>query len=376
MLSKIAFGNPKFKVIKLRFNLSVWLVIAMWIVILMSKYFMNGLSFGFDYGVFQPDGANYYYRTLTFLNIDPYSAANKVADWYLTNGFKHNVIDPMTLLPENNPVWYLSAPRVVYPFLSMPFVYFFGAYGMLVIPSIALLGLMLTVNWIAWRYRSVSIGFLFNFVLTASPTVSRWFIADITDGLLAFLVGLFAIICIKRLEISKVTNLILTAILILISSATRFSLPIWISIAIAFLLLKLYAEAITIFVTSVVGAIPLLYFGVNSAILPSSNSQSLVSKFVELPINSFKVFSVEFIQLLILDKLFLVTILVGIYAAWKLRKTFAGLIVLSVFMGVLLIGFINGTLGVNFRYQLPLLVFLFWATIEWLDFKKFQDNSS
>jgi hypothetical protein len=37
-----------------------------------------------------------------------------------------------------------------------------------------------------------------------------------------------------------------------------------------------------------------------------------------------------------------------------------------VFIGVLAIGFINGTLGVNFRYQLPLIPFMAWSLIHYL----------
>ena len=40
---------------------------------------------------------------------------------------------------------------------------------------------------------------------------------------------------------------------------------------------------------------------------------------------------------------------------------------IAVAVGVLSIGFINGTVGVNFRYQLPVIVFLAWAIFEYLE---------
>ena len=361
------------RLLTMSFGKSLLLIVTFWTVALVTRYFTNGISFGFDYGVFQPDGSNYYFRTLTFLGYTNDAASRVVSDWYLVHGFKHNVIDPSTLLPENNPVWYLSAPRVIYPALSVPFVYLLGATGMLIIPALSLLGIMITINWIAWRYRSSVLGLLFNFALISSPTVSRWFIANITDGLLAFLIGLYPLIYLNKSRMSLKVQDALIISLILISSATRFSLPIWFCIGLLLLMTKEVRGSIVVFVTALAGSVPLLIYGVNSAILPGAESQSLLDKLIIFPVNSFKVSLVEVAQLVVLDKILLLILAVGLFAAFETRKVFSGRIAFFVLLGVAIIGFLNGTLGVNFRYQLPIIVFLFWAIAEWVNSKKLSE---
>lgn len=344
-----------------RFSLP--LTLLLWLVAVTSRLMFNGAILGFDYAIYQPDGANYTYRALSFLYQNPLEAANKVSEWYALNGFKHNMIAPLTLLPENSPVWHLSAPRILYPVLSLPFVAALGIPGMLVIPILALLGIFLIVHQIAKTLMRPELGLLFSICIASSSTVSRWFVANLTDSLLALLVGLIIIIEIK---IKKLRNwILLVSVVVLLASATRFSVPIFLSLGLGYLLIKEVPKAVTLLLSGFLGGLPLLFFNSSSAVLPGSESDSLLEKLLDLPVQSIKVLVVETGQLVVLDRIFFVLVLVSLFCAIQLRNKI-GILTIAVLIGVLAIGFINGTLGVNFRYQLPFVPFMAWSFIHYL----------
>lgn len=342
---------------------SLALTLALWLVAVFSRLMFNGPILGFDYAIYQPDGANYTFRTLSFLYKDPLKAANEVSEWYALNGFKHNIIDPLTLLPENSPVWHLSAPRIVYPLLSLPFVAILGIPGMLVIPTLALLGTFLIVHQISRTLMRPELGLLFSIGIASSSSVSRWFVANLTDSLLAFLVGLLIVVEIK---VKKLWLwIVMVTIIVLLASATRFSVPIFLSLGLGYLLIKEIPKANTLLLSGFLGGIPLLFFNSSSAILPGSESDSLLKKVLDLPLQSIKVLVVESGQLVVLDRIFSFLVLFSLFCAFQLRNK-VGILTIAVFIGVLAIGFINGTLGVNFRYQLPLIPFMAWSFIHYL----------
>jgi hypothetical protein len=152
---------------------------------LISRLLFNGLSLNFDYGLYQPDGAHYFYRTLVFLGHDSFSASNQVADWYRLNGIKNNIFDPAILRPENEQLWGLVSPRLLYPLLSVPFVWLFGAAGMLVVPILSFLILSLFCFLFAKNHGSKNFGLILVFAVTLSPTILRWMISNVTDSLLS-----------------------------------------------------------------------------------------------------------------------------------------------------------------------------------------------
>ncbi len=342
---------------------SLALTLILWLVAVVSRLMFNGPILGFDYAIYQPDGANYTFRTLSFLYEDPLKAANEVSEWYALNGFKHNIIEPLALLPENSPVWHLSAPRILYPLLSLPFVAILGIPGMLVIPTLALLGTFVIVHQISRTLMRPELGLLFSIGIATSSSVSRWFVANLTDSLLAFLVGLLIVIEIK---VKKLWLwIVMITITVLLASATRFSIPIFISLGLGYLLIKEVPKAITLLLSGFLGGIPLLFFNSSSAILPGSQSDSLLKKVLDLPLQSIKVLVVESGQLVVLDRIFFFLVIFSLFCAFQLRNK-VGVLTIAVFIGVLAIGFINGTLGVNFRYQLPLIPFMAWSFIDYL----------
>ena len=70
------------------------LFVSLVFVSALSRLLFNGLYFNFDFGLYQPDGAHYLYRTLVFLGQDSISASNQATDWYRLNGYKNNIFDP------------------------------------------------------------------------------------------------------------------------------------------------------------------------------------------------------------------------------------------------------------------------------------------
>jgi len=343
----------------------------MWLIAVLSKLLFNGSVLGFDYAIYQPDGANYTFRTLSFLSGTPLEAATKVSEWYAIHGFKHNIIDPTTLLPENSPVWSLSAPRILYPVMSTPFVAILGIPGMLVIPILSLLGVMFVIHKIAKNMDCPEFGLLFNFVIICSTSVLRWFVANLTDGLLALLIGLIIIIELKVKE--RKTWITLVAITVLLASATRFSFPIFISLGLGYLLARETTKAVTLFVSGFIGALPLIYFANSNAVLPGTGKESLLDKLLNSPLQSLKVLVVEIGQLLVLDRIFLFLVVFSIFCAYQLRNR-VGVLTLATLLGVLAVGFLNGSLGVNFRYQLPLIPFMGWSFINYLKLVSSPDS--
>ena len=349
------------------------LTVLLWILVVSTRFYLNGFVYGLDYSLYHPDGAHYAYRTLTFLSSSDYKSALEVSNWYAVNGIRHNLIIPSELLPANNPVWHLVAPRILYPILSVPFVFMFGLSGMLVIPTLSLLGMMVVIHSIGRFYGRVEIGLLFNLLLLTSVTVNRWFVANITDGLLAFIVSLFILV---ELRVSSQKRWALyTFTLIMLASITRFSAPIFILVGLGFLVLKNYKKASVILLSTTLSAVPLLFFSIQSAFLPAAGNQTLIGKFLQFPVQSVKVFFIEVAQLMVLDRQFLILILFSIFCAISGSRT-TQILTINVLLGVFLIGFVNGTLGVNFRYQLPVIPFLAWSFIEYLSVSRKPTKTS
>ena len=79
--------------------MAYWFVLALGLVAIAAKYKYNGLVFGFDYGIYQPDGKYYTYMALDFINNDSKQSAQSVVNWYATHGFKGNIFQVSDLVP-------------------------------------------------------------------------------------------------------------------------------------------------------------------------------------------------------------------------------------------------------------------------------------
>lgn len=331
-------------------------------IAILSRLNFNGLILNFDYGIFQPDGSHYTYRTLTFLGIDSNIAANRVVDWYQIHGIKNNSFAPDFLTPENKEMWKLVSPRVLYSLLSVPFVHLIGINGMMVVPILSFLILIYSIFKMSEIYNKQMTGIATVIVITTSPTILRWMIADITDSLLAGLFGVVALVLAANK--SKYVWYFSIMSLILLTSLTRFCFPIWVAISFVYLINGMKAKASAIFVTSLLAFIPTLMLLPAVSFVPENSDRQEIQKLLQLPLSFIKVGFIEIAQLGALDRILLLFLIVSMFISIWSWKQLPSQLFLAVLTSVWFIGAINGTLGVNFRYQLPIIGFACWAILE------------
>ncbi len=337
------------------------LVLLIALVSAISRLKFNGLILDFDYDIYQPDGSHYAYRTLTFLGVDSNAAADRVVSWYQINGVKNNIFEPSFLTPENKEIWGITAPRVLYSFLSMPFVFLIGLPGMLVIPIFSFVLLVSCIFRLSEIYLKPWIGFLLALVLCTSPTILRWMIANITDSLLT---GLFAIVALVLTgNISKKTWFLLIFFLIVMTSLTRFCTPIWMAIAAVLWIHKERTKSFWVFLLSSISSLPTFLYMSDNAVLPADAEAQGLTKLFLLVKSYFEVGFFEIAQLAALDRGLLLLLTIATVLAFRYSKEISSRYFLAVLFAVWTIGAINGTIGVNFRYQLPVLAFACWVIL-------------
>jgi hypothetical protein len=180
-------------------------------------------------------------------------------------------------------------------------------------------------------------------------------VANITDSLL---VGLFAIVCLI-LESKKEGNFttLQLGIMILLTNATRFATPIWLAIALSDFIHGRRKTAILITVFALVVSIPTFLVQPSSSILPGEGDINLVEKLKAMPLSLGKILFIEIAQLAVIDRLLLFTLAISFFLAISNLKNDTNLRFILVLLSVWAIGALNGSLGVNFRYQLPVLPF-------------------
>ena len=336
-------------------------------VSIVSRVTFNGSFYNFDFGLFQPDGAHYTFRTLTFLGLSEIEAATRVIDWYTLYSVDTKHLTVESLIPASNPLWGLSLPRFVYPGLSILPVLFFGISGMLVIPIVSLIVVILVVQYLAVQSQKPVLGFLVCFVLLASPTFMRWMISNCTDSLLT---GLFtAYLFMYSKNYNAVKKGLLTGILIFLTSFTRFCLPIWIAIFLAEFFFKRKKKALfSWMLLSFIASLPavILQPGGNSAFLPERSGDDFFEKLLFLPISFARIGFIEIAELAALDRMLLLLLAIGMFLAIKRWGSVESVFFVSVFISVWTLGALNGVLGVNFRYQMPLIPFMAWVIIKGL----------
>jgi dolichyl-phosphate-mannose--protein O-mannosyl transferase len=128
------------------------------------------------------------------------------------------------------------------------------------------------------------------------------------------------------------------------------------------LIKKNYLSALFLIILSTVSNIPALT-QTSYMLLPQSED-GFWSKIAQLPIAAFEVGFIEIAQLAVLDRVLLFVIVVSIYFALTNRQKDSSMYFLAVFLSVWALGAVNGTLGVNFRYQLPVLIFCAWVLLD------------
>ena len=348
------------------------LITIVWAISVVSRLKFNGLAYGFDYGLYQPDGMHYTFRTLTFLGNSDLESARSVSEWYAANGIKHSQVNPTDLLPENNRVWGVVSPRILYPLLSVPFVALLGIPGMLAIPALSFLLLLITIYKLGKKYNQEGFSVILSLLLTTSVTTTRWMISNCTDALLAGIACLAVLVLIS--EVSDNKKMVTLSMVAVLGVITRFSLPIWVALALVICSYRKFRVGAILLLTSTLATIPTFLSQPDDAVLPGTSNLSGFDKLFLVPVSFVKIVFVELAQLAALDRIllfFLVSSLaIGVSKFKKLENRYLILVCLAVFG----IGAINGVAGVNFRYQLPMIPFMAWTLIAAASTNKLQWN--
>jgi hypothetical protein len=348
-------------------------VLALWVITVVTKYSYHGLVFGFDYGLYQPDGKYYTYMTLDLINHNSIESAQQVVNWYASNSFKGNIFNTSDLIPETSPIYSYISHRILYPLLSLPFVYFFGIPGMIAVPALSFLLLLYVILKVSSIYNFTYVGVIICFILSISPTVTRWMVINTTDALL---VGLFSysVILLNNLKSNAKIACIQLFPLIILTAATRFSLVFWVAIGLVLFINSKKILAIWILFIAFICAIPALNATLGVSLLPNSKEQSTLEKIFSLPISFCKVLFIDIAQLVVLDRALLAFLIIGVTLAIFQIRNVASQYFIAVLLAGYFLGAINGTLGVNFRYQMSAIPFCAWAIISSLSLVSGKPN--
>jgi hypothetical protein len=346
--------------------LTYFMVITIWALAILIKLKFNGLVFGFDYGLYHPDGALYSTRALDWSGLSETEAAIKVSNWYNMHAFKFNTTSPADLFYNSHPLYAEYSTRVLYPLLSVPFVKFFGVPGILVVPALSLLTFMFLVARIGIMQNKRLITLIVLFSISSSSTVMRWMLSNTTDALLVAIFSVVGFLLVKR--ISKSYWYIAFGILILLSGITRISVIFWIAIAAVVWFQKFKVRAVFIIVLSFLIVIPTLLTHQSSSFLAVEGDRSFLEKLVLYPFYLVKVTFYELMQLIVLDRVFFLIGIVCIYLSFRNFHKESSKLLLFILLAGLLTGALNGNVGVNFRYQLPSLFFICWSLIDNFNF--------
>ena len=216
----------------------------------LARIKFNGLVYGFDYGIYQPDGIDYSFKTLQIIGVDPVKASQEISNWYGNNSFKLRGVTPEGVLQGQ-----INYPqsRFLFPLLSAPFVKLLGLQGMIAIPIISFFALQISVFFLGVRYKRIEIATILAIVFSISPTILRWMVNDCSDAL--FIAIISSIPFILNLRNRNFQRILLTLVT-LAATFTRFSLPIFLAIAIVMLIKKKYLSAVFLILLSTILNIP------------------------------------------------------------------------------------------------------------------------
>ena len=345
---------------------SYFAVFSLWALSLLIRIKFNGLVFGFDYGLYHPDGALYSTRALDWAGLSETEAATRVSNWYNVHAFKFNSTSPVDLFYNSHPLYAEYSTRILYPLLSVPFVKLFGVPGMIVVPSLSLLTLMFLVARIGIVQNKRFITLIVLFFLCSSSTVMRWMLSNTTDSLLVAIFSVAGFLLINR--ISKSYWFMAFGVLILLSGVTRISIVFWIAIAAVVWFQKFKVRSVFIIVLSFAILIPTLLTHRSSSFLAVEGDRPFLEKLFLYPFYLVKVTFYELMQLIVLDRLFFLICILCIYLSFRNFHKESSKLLLFVLLAGLLTGALNGNVGVNFRYQLPSLFFICWSLIDTFNF--------
>jgi hypothetical protein len=186
--------------------------------------------------------------------------------------------------------------------------------------------------------------------------------------LLTFLVALIALVLVTDAH-GKRWWLFMFSLLVA-TSYTRVVLLVWLALAFVMFINKFRVKSLFLLITASLLFIPAAYKNTETAILPNEPDMNFISKILIFPKSMMKVGFFEVAQLAVLDRFFLAILCVGIFLAFSNLQRSSSQYFLSVLIGLWLTAAVNGTVGVNFRYELPIMVFLGWVWVDNIRFSR------
>ena len=341
-----------------------FLIFLLWSLATASKLLFHGQIYGLDFGLYHPDGTLYTFRTLTWLGNSEIDAANKISIWYRENASKMTVVDPSSLLFNVNPSWEIYSLRPLYPALSLPFVMLFGIPGMLVVPALSMLVLMVSTHLICLNFGHKWLGILLAGFFSFSLTINRWMYINTTDSLLVAITAGFVLLLIYFR--GQTIFYLYAAGLTFFAGLVRFSLMQFLGISLLLFLLKKKKLSILIGLFTFLAFLPTLFVDFTPAVLAGASdiANSIPEKIFLFPYIAIKVLFFEISQLAVLDRYLLVFLIYTVYLSLKNISKESSKFLLIMLFSLWITGAINGVVGVNFRYQLPILPFTAWVIAE------------
>jgi hypothetical protein len=131
---------------------------------------------------------------------------------------------------------------------------------------------------------------------------------------------------------------------------------------------------VSVIVSSSLATIPTYLSRPADAVLPGTQDLSGFEKLIALPTSFVRVAFIEFAQLAALDRILLLFLVSAFIIALLHSQEIENRYFLSVAFAVFSIGAINGVLGVNFRYQLPLLPFMAWSVLAFASKRRLEKS--
>jgi hypothetical protein len=232
---------------------------------------------------------------------------------------------------------------------------------MLVIPALSYIGLLIVLLEIGRAQNRVNLALIVIFLISTSLTITRWMFINTTDSLFTFLAALSTYLLMKWNPSKGVFVLQFSILALMI--ATRVSLFYAIPL-IVILYFKSRKQALILSILAIGSFIPLLLTNIQGSIAVTSTKGGLVDKILSFISNSMKLLTVEMGQLVVFDKVLLALLVLGIvFSIRNLQNVSSKFFLLSTSSSYLM-SLLNGTLGVNFRFQLPIIAALVWVLLE------------
>ena len=360
--------------LKIQKSFILWFLIFGTLVII-SRIFFTYESNEFSYDVYQPDGFCYTYQSAKYLG------KNSLEIDKLLGSMSSNYPTALDTNSVTQESCASTSGRALYPLLSSPFVNLLGPVGMLVIPIISYLSFLFLLM-LSFHYLKINLitQFLVLSLVVCSTTISRWFIANLTDPLLYIQSSLLCFIFLfKNFHSRRCLTVILMLLILMGLTKRSLHIPVIIGTVLIFdMLIKRYKQQVSKeffreFMTKVFAilfAFPFLVDFLVSRIFPSQNtlailrlrSQNFEDNFSLVDIPKYWISSIA--QIFVMDWPLAILISLWILLTLLLRPNlslFESLGILAPVM-IFLLSSLHLTLGLNLRFELnfiyPFVLFI------------------